>query len=140
MLLVHNHHVVVPKTQDLYLYMPTFITKPGTERQAYVYEADVTDQTVITLGITPRSIYWVEVYINGYRVINHQYPTHGYAHIPFEDYNLFGNRLIFTKPIRGLLKVIVDTVGIPLPENNPDPALRGLTINFMNIQSYTIGF
>ncbi len=136
MLLVHNHHVVVPKTEDLYLYMPTYITKPGTERQAYEYEADITDQTEITLAITPRSIYWVEVYINGYRLINHQYPTHGYAHIPFEDYNLFGNRLIFTKPIRGRVKVIVDTVGLPLPENNPDPAVRGLTINFVNIQSY----
>lgn len=136
MLLVHNHHVIVPATQDFFVFMPTRITETGTERNAYVQNGYLFNQNRIELDYTPRSIYFVEIYINQIRVLNYRYPTHDTNYIPFETYNLYGNVIVFNQNITGQYRVIVDRTSQPLAEMNPVEGARGLVINFINIQSY----
>lgn len=138
MLVVPNHHVILPKTEDLSLKMTTTVTTSGTLRLAEEQNKFMNNETTMELNFTPLSSHWVEVYLDGFRVINPRYVTKKTAGIPFEEYNIAGNVIVFTNPITGNLKVISDTVLEPVPEYTPDTKKKGLVINLNNVQSYDI--
>ena len=91
MLLVPNHHVIVPRTEDMAFRMPNKITKLGAQRNALEHEVFLNNASVVNLPFNPRSVYWAEVYINGIRVVNLQYPTTHTRGIPHEQFKLLIN-------------------------------------------------
>lgn len=136
MLLVPNHHPVVPITEDMAFKMPNRITGNSGARQANQYSVSVENQKVIPLPFNPQSVYYAEVYINDVRVINTKYPTTHTAGIPHEIYTVTSNSLVFAQPVSGKVTVIADTIGRPLPEFTTDMTKKGLIIDVNNFQSY----
>lgn len=136
--LVPNHHVIVPRTQDISFVMTNKITKLGAERMANVFETHVTNVTQIFVPFQLVSVHWVEVYINDLRVINHRYPTEHTTGIPHETYNITSNSVIFSSSISGRVTVIQDTLIKPLPEYTTDPGLAGMVIDLDNFQSFDV--
>ena len=138
MLLVPNHHVVVPDTQDLYFAMPNIITSNLSLRQANEHKVSVTNQQEITVPFQLRSIYTTEVYLDDLRVLNEQYPVTRTLGIPHETYNITSNSVIFSTPVTGEVTIIEDTISWPVTEVTTQPNLAGLRINLNNFEAYDI--
>lgn len=75
---------------------------------------DEDGETDITLNFTPLVSKWVEVWINGFRVINAS-TDFGKTH---ESYELSGRRIRFKTPQTGNLLVICDKTMVPFLDNN----------------------
>ena len=133
---VPNHHVIVPRTQDVAFKMSNKITADGAERQALEHKQFLNNASILNLPFAPKSIHWVEVYVNDVRVINYKYNTVQGAGDPYEVFTLNGRRIIFTTPVTGMVHVIYDTVTTPVPEITDDNNLKGLIISFDRYQSY----
>lgn len=125
MLLVPNHHVIVPKTIELSVQMASISSVPA--RDATELDVEVVNETIIHLPIKPISLYLVELYLDGIRIINPKYPTTNTRGIPFECYNIIGTQVIFNAPITGTVHIIIDNV-TTIPTG-------ALTIPVENIQS-----
>lgn len=138
MLLVPNHHVVVPRTEELSFFMPNKILGNGTGRMAHVQTMTVFAQPSINLNFKPLSSQWVEIYHNDVRFLRYRYPTHRTGGVGYDGYNIIGQTVEFTRPISGRLKIICDTIPVPLPEISEDPATKGLIIDVENAQSYDV--
>lgn len=136
MLVIGNHQVLVPATQERSYFKANSITGPGTERLANVVTGTLNNQTEFALPFRPLSVDWVEVYINQLRVINPVYLTRHTAAVPTEAYTFRNGNIVFSQPQTGSITVISDTIVNPLPETTANVSLQGLIIEFDNIQSY----
>ena len=117
MLLVPNHHVIVPKPLDLHVSMAPIksTTSIDTSRGSTELEIIMNGDTVLLLPHIPLSQYFVELYLDGVRILNPKYPTSKTMGIPFEEYNIIGAKVIFTNPITGTVKVIIDSTSTTPP-------------------------
>lgn len=138
MLVVPNHHVIVPKTQDLTYQLPWSITKPGTSRQAHIQRAFVSNITQFQLNFQPLSDQWVEVYLENFRMLNYKYVIQETRAYPYETYNLDGNTIVFTSNISGNLKIISDTLAWSPCEDILEPGFSGIPMDFENLHSHDI--
>lgn len=138
MLLVPNHHVVVPDTEDLYFTMPNIITSNLALRQANEHTVSVINQTEISVPFQLRSIYTTEVYLNDLRVLNQQYPVTRTLGIPHETYNITSNTVVFSTPVSGTVTIIEDTISQPITEMVTQANIAGFRINFNNFEAYDI--
>jgi len=137
-LVVPNHHIIVPKTKDLSYKMLNTITNAGMIRLAQEQNTYMNNQNVLELSFTPISREWVEVYLDGYRVINPKYANKQAPGLPYEEYNISGNTVIFSNAVTGNVRVICDEVLKPESEYTSDLTKKGLVIPVINVQSYDI--
>lgn len=107
MIKIPNYNVVVPFVPDLRL-----ITKKRTSLEGdrgelrFNFTADNTN--FITLPWVPSASEWVEVYINGIRLINPRI-TSDIGGSQFEVFNVVGDRILrFNQPVTGELTIICD--------------------------------
>jgi len=107
MLLIPNYNVVVPVIPSLRLYTNRRTDREG-DRAAKIYNITVEDCTYLELPFTPASREWVEVYINGIKLINPRI-TNIDGGTLYEVFNLDGNAIRFNQSISGNLKIICDT-------------------------------
>lgn len=77
----------------------------GFGRQAITIENDYTATTTISLGMTPLIKEWVEVYLDGFRLVNSTL-NFGDTHTSYE---INGTNLTFNKPVTGHVIIIIDT-------------------------------
>lgn len=139
MIIVPNHHVIVPRTEDAYIEINTVATNPQTRRQAHVQRMTLTNADTVQLNFQPLSDQWIELYLDGYRIINPKYATHRTPGARYENYNLVENNQIrFSEPQTGNLKIICDTLTHTLAEGLIDGNIAGAVIGFENIQSYDV--
>lgn len=139
MLIVPNHHVIVPKTEDQVAYLPHIITDPETRRKAHIQKTTISNQDVINLNFTPLSDQWVEVYVDGYRLINPKYPTYSTKYVRYDTYNILKNNILqFSSNISGNIKIICDTLPYSKAEILHTANISGLRIFFDNVQSYDV--
>lgn len=130
MIKIPNYNVIVPTVPDLRL-----ITKkrldPRADRGELTFEYTASNTTFIRLPWVPTAPEWVEVYINGVRLINPRI-TSDFGGSLFEVYNIVDNNAIrFNQPVNGELKIICDTKAAPW--------WGALVIDPKNIQSvYTL--
>jgi hypothetical protein len=152
-LLVPNHHVIVPKTYDLYFFMPNKITTVEDTRRG-ARELRVTGpikEVYCNFKIT--SPHFVEVYAKefrpykGFRIFNYgNYKgrlVNSFQDFWFDRIQASGmagfydaGYLRFANTVRGPIRIFYDTIDQPIPEYTDDPNKKGLVIRFTNIQSY----
>lgn len=82
---------------------------------------EMDNETTINLSTFVFNRAWVEVYLDGFRIINY---TRDFGNT-FLTYNIVGNQIIFSQPVTGNVKIIVD---------NPSVDEIGLVIPVVNIQ------
>lgn len=139
MLIVPNHHVIVPRTEDAYIEITTVASNPQTRRQAHVQRMTLSNTDTVQLNFQPLSDQWLELYLDGYRIINPKYATHRTPGARYENYNLVENNQIrFSEPQTGNLKIICDTLTHTVAEGLIDGNIAGAMISFDNIQSYDV--
>lgn len=137
MLLVQNHHVIVPKTEELSVKLPHIVTEVETARQAHVQHLQLENAGNITLDFIPLSDLWLEVYVDRYRLINPRYATHETRGIGYENYNLRGQNVVeFKEPVTGNVTIVCDTLPYNIGETLHRANVSGATITFENIQNY----
>lgn len=135
MIVVPNYTVIVPVTPDLNLK-----TKPRSdldgERGELSYSVTVPNPlagiTQLTLPWDPTAPEWVEVFIDGFRLINPRIrsknlPAVNSGGTLYELYNVVGRTIHFANPVSGTIKIICDTKGTPW--------WGGLVIDPKNIQT-----
>lgn len=153
MLVVPNHHVIVPKTYDLYFFMPNKITTTQDTRRGGRELRILGSVREVYCNFNIKSPHFVEVYAKefrpykGFRLFNYGNYA-GRVVNSFQDFwfdriqasgmanFLDGGYLRFANVLRGPVRIFYDTVDRPIPEYTKDPAKKGLVINFTNIQSY----
>jgi hypothetical protein len=135
-LIVPNHHVIVPRAQDYVIMTANVITSPLAARQHDQYDVSVSNATRINLPFVPVCAAWVEIYLDGLRILNPRYPTRQTMGIPNEVYTIQSNTVIFNTAITGNVRVIADRISQPLPEMTSNTKIRGHVISFDNHQSY----
>lgn len=139
MLIVPNHHVIVPKTEDRTIYLDTIVTDPECRRQAHVQHLTVSNANVVQLDFQPISDQWIELYLDGYRILNYRYPTYETQYATYETYNMAANNTIrFANAITGNLTIVCDTLAYPKSETLTQANISGVTVNFDNVQSYDV--
>lgn len=112
MIKIPNYNVVVPVVPDLRL-----ITKKRTdltgERGELTFDFTASNTTFIRLPWVPTATEWVEVYVNGIRLINPRI-TSAIGGSQFEVFNIVDSTgILFNAPINGELKIICDTKATP---------------------------
>jgi len=138
MIVVPNHHVIVPRTSDESAFLPHEITSDKTKRRARVIRKYMNYEDKIILDFLPASDLWIEIYLEGFRVLNPHYLTKRTAAWPYEVFNVRGNEIFFNHPIKGNVKVICDTLTHSEAETTKIPGIAGLHIDFQNLQSYDV--
>ena len=158
MLLVPNHHVVVPAVDDLYFKMENKITtNEGTQRGATIIRVLNPWLKEVPVYSSVGSIYDIEIYsrqfrpYSGFRLINvGGYYTRYDPGVPFSEYRFDRHRKLnesgywtggyirFTDEVTLPLKVIIENVRTPEPEVTKDPNKRGCVIRFDNVQHVDI--
>ena len=111
---VKNYKVVVPTIPDLKFTRTKRITVLG-DRQELRYSVTASLLTEIVLPWKPTAPEWVEVYINGIRLINprvtalsqFEYSTGGTL---YEKFNVSRSTIKFNSPQSGVILVICDTL------------------------------
>lgn len=75
----------------------------------------------VTLTIPVINRFWIEIYLDGFRLINY---TRDFGNT-YLTYNLIGNQIIFSQPVTGSLRIIADNPsfddlagGLVIPVNN----------------------
>lgn len=107
MIKIPNYNVVVPQTPELRLFGKRRNTYEG-DRQELRYEFSAADTTVVQLPWMPTAPEWVEVYINGVRLVNPRVTSID-AGTYYEVFNLNDNNIRFSRPVTGQLTIICDT-------------------------------
>lgn len=128
MIKIPNYNVVVPVTPDLRLY-----TKPryeyDAERNALTHTVQVTESVAVELPWLPTAQDWVEVYVDGVRLINPRVKNITGGSL-FEVYNVTDKVITFEKPITGSLTILCDT--------QATQHWRSLLINASNVQGFYV--
>ena len=91
----------------------------GVTRGAFIQEEEYLEPVgEITLTQRPVHKDWVEVYVDGFRIVNASFDF-GASHETFE---IQGNRIVFHEPQVGVIRVVVDLrpLGIEMSENTID--------------------
>lgn len=139
MLVVPNNHVIVPRTEEISVKVDNVVNSDQMKRRAHVRRYKLNNATMLELDFQPISDQWLELYLDGYRMINPKYPTFNTVGIRYETYNLVNNHFIrFENPITGNLKVISDTLSHAPAESYIDNQQAGVIIDFDNIQNYDV--
>lgn len=126
MLKIPNYNVIVPTVPTVRLQTKRRTTDDG-DRNELVYEVVADNITLIELPWQPISPHWVEVYIDGIRLINPR-TTSFRTGQQYEVYNVVGNIIKFNQPVTGPLKIICDTAGAHWQ--------KSLIIGAQNVQAY----
>lgn len=139
MLIVPNHHVIVPKTMEVSTRIADVVDDPQLKRRAQIQRFVLNNTTEITLDFVPLSDQWLELYLDGYRIINPRYANHDHVGIRYEEYHMSDlNKIRFENPQTGNLKVISDTLAYAPSEHRINDKQAGVRIVFDNIQSYDV--
>ena len=139
MLVVPNHHVIVPRTEELSVVVKDVVNSDLMKRRAHVRRYELQNETLLELDFQPISDQWLELYLDGFRIINPKYATFNTIGIRYETYNVVDNHFIrFENPISGNLKVVCDTLSHAPAESLIDNKQAGVVIDFDNIQNYDI--
>lgn len=143
MLKVPNFEIVIPVVPDLRLYARA---RSGTEgdRNALEYEMVANSDTIIELPWNPVAPEWLEVYIDGIRLINP--PRQQPYNLPksFEVFNIEGTIVKFSSPISGNLKFICDTQathwwgGLKLPVDNIQTILERKQLQNFLVENWPV--
>jgi hypothetical protein len=109
-----NYKVVVPFIPDLRFNRKKRITTIG-DRQENRYSVTATLLSTIVLPWVPAAPEWVEVYINGIRLVNPRITTrtkfdYSTGGTLYEEFNVQGSTIRFTTPQSGEILVICDTL------------------------------
>lgn len=108
MIKIPNYNVVVPTTPDLNL-TGKKRTDPNGDRGELTYSFTADSVTYVELPWQPTASEWIEVYINGVRLINPRI-TSDLGGSLFEVYNNIGNNTLrFSTPISGEVTILCDT-------------------------------
>lgn len=107
MIKIPNYNVVVPQTPDLRLFGKRRNTYDG-DRQELRYQFTAADTTQVQLPWIPTAPEWVEVYIDGVRLVNPRVASIE-AGTYYEVFNLDNDVIRFSKPVTGQLTIICDT-------------------------------
>jgi len=121
MIVVPNYTVVVPVTPELRLSTPWRVDNSG-DRGEHNYSISV-DSTaavsVLTLPWTPVAPEWVEVYVDGSRLVNPRVTGKDTdvnsitARTLYQAFNVVGRKIHFATPVSGDIKIICDTKATP---------------------------
>lgn len=112
MLKIPNYDVIVPTVPDLRL-ITKKRTDPRAERGELSFNFTASDTTFLRLPWVPTATEWVEVYINGIRLINPRI-TSAIGGSQFEVFNIVdGTGVSFNSPVSGDLTIICDTKATP---------------------------
>ena len=128
MIKIPNYNVVVPTTPDLTLSMKPRTTS-NASRNNLEYKINVTDATHITLPWIPIAQDWVEIYLDGIRIVNPRITSVTGGSL-FEVFNVSNNVITFNEPINGEVTVICDT--------EPTHFWGSLIINAKNVQGFYV--
>ena len=123
MLLVPNRDVVIPFAKDIRIIVPKNNGNFARQENRATYECNAV--SFITLGFTPVANEWIEVFVDGFRLLNPRIKSIVGGNL-FENYNMVGNRLVFAQPITGQVTVVCDT--------KPLPAYNTFLIEVNNVQ------
>lgn len=126
MLKVPNYNVIVPTVPTIRLTTFRRTTDDGN-RLARVFDFTANETTLIQLPWMPTSPHWVEIYIDGIRLINPT-TTNTVSGREYEVFNVLGNLIRFNTPVTGQLKIICDTQGAHWQ--------RSLIIGADNVQAF----
>lgn len=112
MLKIPNYNVVVPVVPDLRLRTRRRVDRRGSRgERSFRFRAN--ESTFVRLPWIPVAAEWVEVYIDGVRLINPRI-TSAVGGSLFEVYNIEDNNGIrFNQPVTGDLLIICDTKATP---------------------------
>jgi Concanavalin A-like lectin/glucanases superfamily len=135
-IIVPNHHVVVPVTHNESAFLPHEITSDVVKRRARIVRKYMNNEDTIILDFIPVSDLWIEIYLEGHRILNPHYLTRRTQAYAYEVYNVRNNEIFFTHPITGNVKVVCDTLTHTQAEITKIPGTAGLHIDFQNLQSY----
>lgn len=139
MLIIPNHHVIVPRTDDRTYTLSTIIDDDRCRRHAHVQHWTVTNANVVQLDFIPLSDQWLEFYLDGYRIINPRYATYETPYTKYETYNMISNNTVkFGNVITGNLTVVCDTESHTFGEIRTQANVSGVTMRFDNIQNYDV--
>lgn len=139
MLVIPNHHVIVPKTEEVSVRILDVVDDPILKRRAQIQRFELVAVTEIELDFVPLSDQWLELYLDGYRIVNPRYANFDHVGIRYEEYYLTGyNRIEFANPVTGNLKVICDTLAYAPSEKLINQKQAGVIVKFENIQSYDV--
>ena len=135
MLVVSNHHVIVPETREVTIHRDHIIRGFDASRDCHVQRLYVNNSNYIILDFVPLSDQWIEIYLEGVRVINPRYATQKTDWVKYEEYNLTDNRLDFANNLTGNVKIVCDRIPRSQSEIR-NTEIYGEYIDYENIQSY----
>ena len=78
-------------------------------RQALTHNESGSDVSSISLPWTPTTKYWVEVYVDGFRLIN---TSTDFDHT-FAEFEVNGRTITFSEPVSGDILVVCDAITCP---------------------------
>lgn len=107
MIKIPNYNVIVPVIPDLRLYVKKRTDVAG-DRKVNVHTFTAVDTVYEPLPWIPASKEWVEVYIDGVRLINPRIRSAEGGITYYEVFNIENNALRFTSPISGEVRVTCD--------------------------------
>ena len=126
MLLVPNKNVIVPELAEVTV--TAKVNQGSDSRQENKFTITIANQLTILLPFTPVSADWVEIYLNGRRLINPRLSNKA-GGTRYEHFNVVGNLVEFTRTTTGQILVVCDTQ----PTHKPG----ALVIDVKNIQNHT---
>ena len=109
MITVPNFPVIVPETPIIRRTMRKRQTQNGN-RDANEYLVNGINVSVINLPFIPMAVEWVEIYVDGFRLIN-PVVLSATDNTPasYENYNISGETITFSSPLSGNIHIICDT-------------------------------
>lgn len=127
MLKIPNYNVVVPTVPDLKLFTKRRTNYAG-DRKVNVHDFVAEETSRVQLLWLPASREWIEVYIDGVRLINPRIKSSDNGNTLFETYNVENDVVRFSKPITGSVRIICDTQATPW--------YAALKLHAKNVQAY----
>ena len=110
---VQNYKVVVPFIPDVRFTHKKRLTVEG-DRKELRYSVHATNLSVINLPWKPTAPEWVEIYVDGFRLVNSrvtsQSQTVSTGGTLYEQFNIIGTTITFTSPVNGEILAICDTL------------------------------
>lgn len=106
MLLVPNRDIVIPFGGDIRIQRPINLLGDSRFENRAVFSGS--DISTIQLAFTPTVADWVEVFVDGFRMLNPRVSsvTGGWL---YEKYNVTGSTVNFTEPVSGSISIVCDT-------------------------------
>lgn len=109
MIKIPNYNVIVPTTPYVRLSTKRRITDDGN-RNPLEFTVAANETTIIELPWNPTSPHWVEIYLDGIRLINPKTASNRIGQ-QYEVFNVVGRVIRFFTPITGTLRIVCDTAG-----------------------------